>query len=45
MDMHYRGECGREGVCREEGSEGGKWYKYNSITIKYILKNEIKRKK
>ena len=33
-------ECGREGVCRMEWSEGGKWDNCNSIINKYIKKKE-----
>ena len=32
------GECGWEGVCRAEGSEGGKWDNCNSIIKIYFLK-------
>ena len=40
MDMNYRGECGREGVCRMEWSEGGKWDNCDSIINKIYLKNK-----
>ena len=33
-----RGECGREGVCRMQWSEGGEWDNCNSIINKYIFK-------
>ena len=39
------GECGREGVCRMEWSEGGKWDNCIGIINKIYLKNKIKLEK
>ena len=33
-ELKEKGECEWEGVCREEGSEGGKWDNCNSIINK-----------
>ena len=45
MDMNYGGEGWREGVCRMEWSEGGKWDNCISIINKIYLKNKIKLEK